>query len=654
MALVNTPCKQCQKLTVDRGLPGRSEEDWVLQIDVPYHLKDTTPDFPGLLTSLNNGCSLCGLLRNVFLFKFAESRSPKNGEVNISASYGCQLELPIYNNLTFEVDGAWKSKATFVLYAEYGDGGNTASRYFMVRPGSRTWSYDAINIANTWLRMCDKHDTCQDTTPNILPTRVIDVQSSPPKLVMGNGIIGKYVTLSHCWGISKEHPFEAQYTSQTSTLSSRMEGMLLEDLPATFRDAVIATRDLGFQCLWIDSICILQDSIPDKSVEIARMGDVYGNAALCICATSGINSKSGFLPPYPSLQPSVKLPFHSMNNEPGSYILFSQDLYESQNQFPIDWVWDIHQRSIWNTRAWTLQERVLSPRILHFTCGRMYFECAKGFFMETSPEQELTENDLAGLRVEAGFIKARRLGHATELDSNNLSFDALVRLYYNLVDQYCQRDLSYSSDKEAAFAACSALFQKRLGFHTNVFGTFLEDLPRCLMWIPLGNSTLDSSWPSWSWCSHQHLSFYQGIFHMEDSEVHNTDQELSHESNHEYIPATDSQPPILRLHAFAKGPGKLTWKKSYPASVKFSIMGHDYDLEHADITNHSAIDRNDLWLLNFCKLSAKSSPISGLILQPAVESGRDHYRRVGIYRLKNAEDSEKLFQTETRQWMNLV
>lgn len=174
------------------------------------------------------------------------------------------------------------------------------------------------------------------------------------------------------------------------------------------------------------------------------------------------------------------------------------------------------------------------------------------------------------------------------------------------------------------------------------------------MWIPLGNSTLDSSWPSWSWCSHQHLSFYQGIFHMEDSEVHNTDQELSHKSNHEYIPATDSQPPILRLHAFAKGPGKLTWKTSYPMSVKFSIMGHEYDLDHADITNNSAIDRNNLWLLNLCKLGAKSSPISGLILQPAIESGRDHYRRVGIYRLKTAEDSEKLFQTETRQWMNLV
>ncbi|TGO32962.1 hypothetical protein BHYA_0276g00070 [Botrytis hyacinthi] len=653
MALVNTPCRQCQKFSVDHGLPGRSE-DWVYQIEVPYHQKDTTPYFPGLLASFNNGCSLCGVLRDVLLNKFAESRSSKNGEVTISAKYGCQLELPVYNHLTFEVDGAWEIEASFVVYAEYGDGGNTASKYFLVRPGSRKWNYEAISIAQMWLKMCNKHDTCRGTTPSILPTRVIDVKSSPPKLVMGNGIIDKYVTLSHCWGISREHPFEAQYTSQTSTVSSRMEGMPLEDLPATFRDAVIATRDLGFQYLWIDSICILQDSIPDKSIEIARMGDVYGNAALCICATSGINSKSGFLPPYPSLQPSVKLPFYPMNSEPGSYILFSQDLYRSQNEFPIDWTWDIHQRSIWNTRAWTLQERVLSPRILHFTCGRMYFECGKGFFMEKSPEQELTENDLAGLRVEAGFIKTRRLGHPTALNSNDLSFDALVRLYYNLVDQYCQRNLSYSSDKAAAFAACSDLFQKRLGFHTNVYGTYLEDLPRCLMWIPLGNSSLDSSWPSWLWCSHQHLSFYQGIFHIEDSEVLNTDQELSHKSNHEYLPATDSQPQILRLHAFSKGPGKLIWKKSYPMSVKFSVMGHECDLEHADITNNCATGSEDLWLLNFCKLGAQAKPISGLILQPAVESGSNHYRRVGFYRLNTAADSRKLFQTEARQWTNLV
>lgn len=175
-----------------------------------------------------------------------------------------------------------------------------------------------------------------------------------------------------------------------------------------------------------------------------------------------------------------------------------------------------------------------------------------------------------------------------------------------------------------------------------------------LMWIPLGNSSLDSSWPSWSWCSHQHLSFYQGIFHMEDSEVLNTDQELSHQSNHQYLPATDSQPRILRLNAFSKGPGRLIWKKSYPMSVKFSVMDHEYDLEHSDTTDYCVTDREDLWLLNFCKLGAQAKPISGLILQPAMESGSNHYRRVGFYRLKTSEDSKKLFQTEARQWMNLI
>lgn len=83
---------------------------------------------------------------------------------------------------------------------------------------------------------------------------------------------------------------------------------------------------------------------------------------------------------------------------------------------------------------------------------------------------------------------------------------------------------------------------------------------------------------------------------MEDSEVLNTDRELSHSSNHEFIPAIDSQPPIIRLHAFSKGPGKLIWKKSYPMSVKFSVMDHEYDLEHANITNYSATSREHLWL----------------------------------------------------------
>lgn len=58
--------------------------------------------------------------------------------------------------------------------------------------------------------------------------------------------------------------------------------------------------------------------------------------------------------------------------------------------------------------------------------------------------------------------------------------------------------------------------------------------------------------------------------------------------------------------------------------------------------------------LNFCKLGAKSRQISGLVLQPAPEVGNNHFRRVGHYRLKAAEDSVELFTDEVRRWLSLI
>jgi hypothetical protein len=49
----------------------------------------------------------------------------------------------------------------------------------------------------------------------------------------------------------------------------------MSDLPRTFRDAVEATRELGVEFLWIDSLCILQDSVDDWDIESNRMHDVY-------------------------------------------------------------------------------------------------------------------------------------------------------------------------------------------------------------------------------------------------------------------------------------------------------------------------------------------------------------------------------------------
>ena len=67
----------------------------------------------------------------------------------------------------------------------------------------------------------------------------------------------EYMTLSHCWG-----KVEILKLS-TDNLEGMKHEIILSDLPETFRNAVNITRDLGCRFLWIDSLCILQDSAED-------------------------------------------------------------------------------------------------------------------------------------------------------------------------------------------------------------------------------------------------------------------------------------------------------------------------------------------------------------------------------------------------------
>lgn len=62
-------------------------------------------------------------------------------------------------------------------------------------------------------------------------------------------------------------------------------GIGFESLPALFQDAIVTTQKLGIQYLWIDSLCIIQDSEDDWQAESAKMGSVYRNAKVTIAAS---------------------------------------------------------------------------------------------------------------------------------------------------------------------------------------------------------------------------------------------------------------------------------------------------------------------------------------------------------------------------------
>ena len=149
-----------------------------------------------------------------------------------------------------------------------------------------------FKIAQYWLQTClESHSSlCQVKESLPLPTRVLDVgllDNDLVKLYISSGEYGQWLTLSHCWG--KTRPA----TTTTSNLDSHREGISIAALPQTFRDAIIITRKLGYRYLWIDSLCIVQDSIVDWQLESVKMNTIYANAVLNISADAAADSSEG-------------------------------------------------------------------------------------------------------------------------------------------------------------------------------------------------------------------------------------------------------------------------------------------------------------------------------------------------------------------------
>jgi hypothetical protein len=71
-------------------------------------------------------------------------------------------------------------------------------------------------------------------------------------------------------------------------------GIPIRSLPKTFLDAVMVTNALSFWYLWIDSLCILQDSEEDWEEQSAQMAAIYSNSYLILAALHAANSSVGF------------------------------------------------------------------------------------------------------------------------------------------------------------------------------------------------------------------------------------------------------------------------------------------------------------------------------------------------------------------------
>jgi hypothetical protein len=133
------------------------------------------------------------------------------------------------------------------------------------------------------------HPQCARCSESLLPSRIIDLgppgKTTEPRLKINNkSEIGHYACLSYCWGGAQE------YMTTQANIDGYLKSLNLSSLSKTIQDPIKVTRMLHLRYLWIDALCIIQDSPEDKRREMAYMGMIYKNATVTIAAARAKSS----------------------------------------------------------------------------------------------------------------------------------------------------------------------------------------------------------------------------------------------------------------------------------------------------------------------------------------------------------------------------
>ncbi|KAM5383361.1 hypothetical protein ACJZ2D_002054 [Fusarium nematophilum] len=374
-------------------------------------------------------------------------------------------------------------------------------------------SPSCVALAREWLDMCvhaeGKHANCTKATIPVLPTRVISVgdDETAPRLVISEaGQQAHYAALSHCWGGS----------TPTKTTSSNLEAYttsLPADLPKTFLDAIRVARALGVSYIWIDSLCIIQDCPEDWQHEASRMAQVYANAYVTIFADAAPDSTSGFLDP-PARQAPAKftLPYKTGLFRSGVIHVRRRGFLAEELPFH-SWTTDEDGsgRSRLSSRGWVFQERLLSPRTLHFSRNEMAWEC------RSVCECECSATSLRTLRT-TSVMK-----HFLYPQDPDVS---LVETNWRseIVPAYTQLDLTFPTDRLPAIEGLAKAASTLRSDDQYVSGLWRNSMKADLLWyISRGgrpsDRIVDGGAPTWSWASVTGAAIYDTRPAAEDSEL---------------------------------------------------------------------------------------------------------------------------------------
>ena len=434
----------------------------------------------------------------------------------------------------------------------------------------------SVKLIRQWIDDCEQNHgpNCNGHWRKLEPHKdqsinLIDVRERC--LVQKNMDKSRYFALSYVWGESA-----IPQTTKANFESRKFRMSLSNSLPPTIEDAMRLVMSLNERYLWVDSLCIITDNAETKHNDILKMDAIYSHAVASIVALSGRNADSGL----PGVRPGTRHPqriecpqLHERLAGPDSGVVQYLDKLAGQNQEehkqylfsqnvaitlagvtglmrqmvdsdperdllppepkPIHVssgmvahppsLKHILEMSVWNTRGWTLQERLLSRRCLYFSPEYVYFQCGEQTLCETGGNihtwADVQANESAANAAEVLYAQETnpllhfRRPSPTQAVSyeNNDRRGVMLRqdidVYSKLVEMYSKRALSFKSDMLNAVNGMLSVAHQRIG------GYFIAGLPSkyfdlALLWSPaephdrltsigLGGNVF----PTWSWTS---------------------------------------------------------------------------------------------------------------------------------------------------------
>lgn len=406
----------------------------------------------------------------------------------------------------------------------------------------------SLSIVRGMIENClASHATCRRGRPTTLPKRVLDLltgnDSKSMRLHESEYIQderryehGEYVAFSHVWGLAKGIP-----KTTLETLQSHKKNIPWSTLPRAFQEAVVLTRALGFRWLWIDSLCLAQDDAQEKLEESLKMDEIFGNAFLTIAATSATDSST-----QPLFSPKTQ-PFKiqatdnkgslfkiNVREQPSHYSFkapFDEGAHMNEWELPFNTSEEANVHTPLLKRGWPYVERLLSPRVLHFTKSEMILECREGYQCECGriDDKVFDSRTTDSIKQEFGRIiaetTARLVAHGqphNKLDSmtSQLANTTIasgpqdlsrtreegLQLWSYIVTEFTARNITYDSDRLIAIASIAKALSPTLqsGYIAGqwTFSTL------SLLWYPNDSTrsrrpklTAGHNVPSWSWAS---------------------------------------------------------------------------------------------------------------------------------------------------------